>query len=184
MRQGAALMRIEGRVAARLGAATWDRLLGLSRRFFERFTPGDLVVRVAVFQTLREQIAGTVAATLQLVLFLLPAFVLIFLYAVRLGLWSSGLGLLALAVVTILGLRQIGPHREFNRLSRQISSDLFQFINGIGKLRARGAEGSAFARWARTSTAAPCGASLASWCRTASCSRATCSTTSSASPTS
>ena len=150
MRQGAALMRIEGRVAARLGAATWDRLLGLSRRFFERFTPGDLVVRVAVFQALREQIAGTAAAALQSVVFLLPAFVLIFLYNVRLGLWSFGLGLLALAAAVILALRQIGPHRRFNRMRRRISGDLFQFINGIGKLRALGAEDSAFARWARS----------------------------------
>ena len=149
MRQGAALMRIEGRVAARLGGATWDRLLGLSRRFFERFTPGDLVVRVAVFQMLREQIAGTVAAALQSVVFLLPAFVLIFLYDAGLGLWSLGLGLLSLTGVVSLGLRQIGPHRRFNGMRRQISSDLFQFINGIGKLRALGAEDSAFARWAR-----------------------------------
>ena len=149
MRQGAALMRIEGRVAARIGAATWDRLLGLSRRFFERFTPGDLMVRVAAFQVLREQIAGTVAGALQSVVFLLPAFVLMFLYDVGLGLWSFGLGLLALAAVAILGLRQIGPHRRFNRMNRRISGDLFQFINGIGKLRALGAEDSAFARWAR-----------------------------------
>ena len=150
MQQGAALMRIEGRVAARLGAATWDRLLGLSRRFFERFTPGDLVVRVAVFQALREQVAGTVAAALQSVVFLLPAFVLIFQYDIRLGLWSFGLGLLALAMAVIFALRQIGPHRRFNRMRRKISSDLFQFINGIGKLRALGAEESAFARWARS----------------------------------
>ena len=149
MQQGAALMRIEGRVAARLGAATWDRLLGLSRRFFERFTPGDLVVRVAVFEALREQLAGTVAAALQAVVFLLPAFVLIFLYDAGLGLWSLGLGLLSLATVVSLGLRQIEPHRRFNRMRRQISGDLFQFINGIGKLRALGAEDSAFARWAR-----------------------------------
>ena len=148
MQQGAALMRIEGRVAARIGAATWDRLLGLSRRFFERFTPGDLIVRVAVFQALREQIAGTVAAALQSVVFLLPAFVLIFLYDVGLGLWSFGLGLLALATVVFLGLRQIRPHRRFNRMRRQVLGDLFQFINGIGKLRALGAEDSAFARWA------------------------------------
>ena len=148
MRSGAALMRIEGRVAARIGAATWDRLLGLSRKFFERFTPGDLIVRVAVFQVLREQIAGTVAGALQAVVFLLPAFVLMFLYDVRLGLWSFGLGLLSLAAVALLGLGQIGPHRQFNRMNRQVSSDLFQFINGIGKLRALGAEDSAFARWA------------------------------------
>ena len=149
MQQGAALMRIEGRVAARLGAATWDRLLGLSRRFFERFTPGELVVRVAVFQALREQIAGTAAAALQSVVFLLPAFVLIFQYDVGLGWWSFGIGLLALATAAILSLRQIGPQRRFNRMHRQIAGDLFQFINGIGKLRALGAEDSAFARWAR-----------------------------------
>ena len=149
MRQGAALMRIEGRAAARIGAATWDRLLGLPRRFFERFTPGDLMVRVAVFQALREQLAGTVAAALQAVVFLLPAFVLVFLYDVGLGLWSLGLGLLSLAAFVIVGLRQVPLHRRFNRARRQISGDLFQFINGIGKLRALGAEDSAFARWAR-----------------------------------
>ena len=149
MQQGAALMRIEGRVAARIGAATWDRLLGLPRRFFERFTPGDLIVRVAVFQELRERIAGTVAAALQSVVFLLPAFVLIFLYDVRLGLWSFGLGLLSLAAFVVLGLRQVPLQRRFNRVRRQILGDLFQFINGIGKLRALGAEDSAFARWAR-----------------------------------
>ena len=150
IRGGLALMRIEGRVAARLGAATWDRLLGMTRRFFERFTPGELLVRVAVFHALREQIAGTVAAAVQCVMYLLPAFALIFLYDARLGLWSFGLGLLSLGTLAVLGLRQIGPHRQFNRMSRQILSDLFQFINGIGKLRALGAEDSAFARWARS----------------------------------
>ena len=149
MQQGAALMGIEGRSAARIGAATWDRFLGLSRRFFERFTPGDLMVRVAVFQTLRDQIAGTVAAALQSVVFLLPAFVLIFLYDVRLGSWSFGLGLLSLAAFVILGVRQVPLHRRLNRVRRQILGDLFQFISGIGKLRALGAEDSAFARWAR-----------------------------------
>ena len=54
-----------------------------------------------------------------------------------------------MAAAVILGLRQLGPHRRFNRMGRQISGDLFQFINGIGKLRALGAEDSAFARWAR-----------------------------------
>ena len=148
MQQAAALMRIEGRAAARIGAATWDRLLGLSRRFFERFTPGDLIVRVAVFQALREQIAGVVAAALQSVVFLLPAFVLIFLYDLGLGLWSFGLGLLSLGAIAVLGLRQLPLHRRFNHMSRRILSDLFQFIDGIGKLRELGAEDSAFARWA------------------------------------
>ena len=149
MRQGAALMRIEGRAAARIGAATWDRLLGLPRRFFERFTPGDLLVRAAVFQALREQLAGTVAAALQSVVFLAPAFALIFLYDVALVLWSLGLGVLSLAAFVLLGLRQVPLHRRLNRTRRQILGDLFQFINGIGKLRALGAEDSAFARWAR-----------------------------------
>ena len=149
MLQGTALMRLEGRVAARLGAAVWDRLLVLRSNFFRDFTAGDLAARVSVFQTLRDQVSGVVGGAILAVIFLIPAFVIIFAYDPGLGWLSLGIGLVSLLVTVVFGLLQIDPQRRRYAAVRQLAGDLFQFINGIGKLRSSGAEGSAFAFWAR-----------------------------------
>ena len=149
MLQGTALMRLEGRVAARLGAAVWDRLLGLRANFFKDFTAGDLAARVAVFHTLRDQVSGVVGGAILAVVFLIPAFVIIFAYDPGLGWLSLGIGLVSLLVTVVFGLLQIDPQRRRYAAMRELAGDLFQFINGIGKLRSSGAEGSAFAFWAR-----------------------------------
>ena len=149
MLQGTALMRLEGRVAARLGSAIWDRLLGLRSNFFKDFTAGDLSARVSVFQVLRDQVSGMVGSAILAVIFLIPAFVIIFAYDPGLGWLSLGIGLVSLLVTVVFGLLQIDPQRRRYAAARQLAGDLFQFINGIGKLRSSGAEGSAFAFWAR-----------------------------------
>ena len=149
MLQGTALMRLEGRISARLSSGLWDRLLGLQSHFFRDFTAGDLAVRMSVFQMLRDQVSGMVGGAILSVVFLGPAVVIVFAYDPGLGWLSLGIGLVSLVVIVSLGLLQIDPqHRRF-AATRQLAGDLFQFINGIGKLRSSGAERSAFAFWAR-----------------------------------
>ena len=147
--QGTALMRLEGRSAARVVAALWDRLLGLPARFLRRFPAGELETRMMVFQTLRDEVSGIAANALLSMIFLLPTFILLFFYNVTLGWLSLSVGLLALAVTFFLGILQFGPQRERYMAARRLTGDLFQFVNGIGKLRLGGAENSAFAAWAR-----------------------------------
>ena len=147
--QGMALMRLEGRAMTRVGAAIWDRLLRLLPGFFRRFSAGELTVRMAVFWTLRDQVSGVLAGALLGVVFLLPALGLLFLYDKALAWTSLGIGLFALAVTALLGFCQVGPQRRRYAAARLLAGELFQFIGGMSKLRSAGAEGSAFAAWAR-----------------------------------
>ena len=149
MVQGTAVMRLEGRAAARVGAALWDRLLGLPPSFFKQFTAGELAMRVSVFQVLRDQASGAVANALLSLIFLVPMLALLFFYDVTLAWLSLAIGLVALVVSAALGVLQIAPQRRRYAATRRLSGDLFQFINGISKLRSAGAEASAFASWAR-----------------------------------
>ena len=48
--RGTALMRLEARSTARIGAAIWDRLLRMHPGFFRRFNAGDLAARSMIFQ--------------------------------------------------------------------------------------------------------------------------------------
>ena len=149
MFRGMALMRLEGRVAARLSAAIWDRLLRLRLSFFRRYTAGELATRAMAIQILRDRVSGVAADALLSILFLVPTFGLLFFYSTALGWLTLVFGFATLAVTALLGALQIDPQRRYFETSRQLFGDLFQFLNGIAKLRATGAEGSAFATWAR-----------------------------------
>ena len=149
MWQGTAQMRIEGRTTVRIGAALWDRLLGLPASFFRRYTAGELASRVMVFQTLRDRVSGVVANALLAVVFMLPSFALIFIHDVFLGWLSLGIGLCTLTLALVFGALQIAPQRRLQAATRRLTGMLLQFIGGIGKLRSNGAEGSAYASWAR-----------------------------------
>ena len=96
MVKGTALMRLEGRAAARIGAALWDRMLTLPATFYRRFTVGDLGSRAMGFQQLRDQVAGIVAGALLSLIFLLPAFAVLFLYDTLLGWLGLGFGTISL----------------------------------------------------------------------------------------
>jgi len=148
MLKGTALMRLEGRAAARIGAALWDRLLVLPSSFFRRFTVGDLGSRAMGFQRLRDQVAGVVAGSLLSLVFLLPTFALLLYYDAVLGAATLAMSAVSLAVTLWLGMRQLPHHRRLLAAMRRLTAVLLQQISGAAKLRVSGAESSAYAVWA------------------------------------
>ena len=147
--QGTALMRLEGRATSRVEAAFWDRLLRLPPSCLHRYPAGDLAMRGMTFQHLRDAVQGVVANAVLSIIFLSPAFLLIFFYDAALGGVTAAFGFLSLIVTVGLGLWQISPQGRVIRTVQRLAGRLFQLINGIAKLRVDGAEGSAFAVWAR-----------------------------------
>lgn len=147
--QGMALMRLEGRGASRIEAAFWDRLLRLPLSFLRRYPAGNLAMRGMTFQALRDAVRSVIADAVLSIFFLLPAFLLIFFYDAALGVVTASFGLLSLTVTVVLGLQQISPHGRVIRAVHQMAGQLFQFINGISKLRVDDAEGTAFTVLAR-----------------------------------
>ena len=147
--RGMALMRLEGRVASRMEAAFWDRLLRLPAGVLKRYPASDLAARGRAFQTLRDAVQGVAGNGALSIIFLTPAFLIIGFRDPALGGLTAAFGLLSLLVTVALGLRQIAPHRRRLRAIRGLSSRLFQLIDGMSKLRIDRAEGSGFAVWAR-----------------------------------
>ena len=147
--QGTALMRLEALAAARVGAALWDRMLDLPQRFFRRFSSGDLTMRAMALQGLRDQVSGVVGGAVLSVIFLLPTFVLLFLYDTGIGWLGLALGLFSLGLTTVIGLLQLPHYRRLFAISRRLAGKLLQLLNGVSKLRSTGSEGIGFAMWAK-----------------------------------
>lgn len=149
MLQGMMLMGLEGRMTSRVEAAFWDRLLRLPSNFLRRYPTGDRTMRGMTFQRILDAVQGVVVNDVVSILFLIPALTVIFFYDAVLGTVTAALGLLSLLVTVALGLRQTAPYTKVVRAVQRRTGQLFQIINGIAKLRVEGAEGSAFATWAR-----------------------------------
>ncbi|WP_419923410.1 ATP-binding cassette domain-containing protein [Candidatus Poriferisodalis sp.] len=148
--QGVTLMRLEGRAAEKMGSALMDRLLDLPVDFFRRYTAGDLITRMETVWKLRDQVSGVVVKALLGVVFLVPVLGFLFLFNTALAVLSLVIAALALTATAVLGLRMVAPQRRLQSAARRAAGDLLQFIGGISKLRSAGAEGSAFATWARS----------------------------------
>ncbi|MDE0714662.1 MAG: ATP-binding cassette domain-containing protein, partial [Gammaproteobacteria bacterium] len=147
--RGTALMRLEGRLAARIGAAIQDRLLRMRPGFFRRHNAGELVSRSMVFQEIRDHVSGITVDAMLSTLFALPAFVLLFYYSAALGLAVLGLAVAAIGVTAAYCIFHIEPQRRRQETLRELTGELQQFLNGIAKLRTTGSEDSAFASWAK-----------------------------------
>ena len=147
--QGSTLLKLEARAALRLDIAVLHRLFKLPSSFTRRFTSGDLVTRATTFRVLRDRISGVVVQSLLSVIFLLPAFGLLFLYSPRVGWVSLAIGVVVLIVGGVLAMKQLGPQRSKYEASRRVASVIHQFIGAVTKLRTSGAQKTAFAIWAR-----------------------------------
>jgi len=148
--QSTTLLHVEGRGAARLTAAVWDRLLRLKRDDLRGFKTGEISQRAFAVQALRENLSGIVTGTLSSILFLLPILGLLFLYDPTLATTSLTLGVLGLIVVASFGFHQVKWQRRYHDAQQTLAGNMFQFVNGIEKLRATGAESSVFAFWVRS----------------------------------
>ena len=147
--RGTAVMRLEGRIVTRMTAALMNRVLRVRPDAFRDMPAGELGTRISAFQRIRDRLAGAAVGALLSTIFMLPAFVVMFLYSPALGWLMSGLGLLALLATAAIAAAQIGPYRRYVEVSRRLAGNLLKYLNGIAKVRSGRSEGFVFAAWAR-----------------------------------
>lgn len=148
--QNIAMLRLEGKMDARLQAAIWDRLLSLPTSFFRDYSAGDLGVRAMGINAIRKTLTGSTMASLLSGVFSLFSVGLLFYYSASLAWIALLLVFVATLVTSGIGYLQVRYQRELARLEGQLSGLVLQFINGIAKFRVAGAEGRAFAFWAES----------------------------------
>ncbi len=144
-----ALLRLEGRMDARLQAAVWGRLLSLPVPFFRRYSAGDLALRANAFGFIRQILTDATVSSILGGVFSVFNIMLLFYYSWRLALVAAGLTAAAMFGMSAAGYVQIRYQRQLFHKQGRIGGMLLQFISGISKLRVAGAEKRAFACWGR-----------------------------------
>jgi NHLM bacteriocin system ABC transporter ATP-binding protein len=142
------LLRLATLLNTDLEGAVWDRLLRLPTGFFRDRATGDLALRAAAINQMRDAVGGTVIGTLLSAAFSVSSLALILYYEWRLALVAVALALCQVAVMVGVNLRLLGWRRRMLETEGRLQALSLQLIQGIAKLKVAGAEARGFARWA------------------------------------
>jgi ATP-binding cassette subfamily C protein len=147
--RGLSLQRIEARMSATVQPAMWDRLLSLPVAFFRKYSSGDLAQRAGGIDAIRRVLSGATLATVMTAIFSLFNYCMLFYYSWQLALVATGVVVLALAATLASAYAKIRIQTELMEVEGRISGLVLQLLAGMAKVRVTGAEGRAFAVWAR-----------------------------------
>jgi NHLM bacteriocin system ABC transporter ATP-binding protein len=145
--RGFLVLRLSTLLNTDLEGAVWDRLLRLPAAFFRTYTAGDLALRAAAINQMRDAVSGTVVGSLLSAVFSVSSLALILYYEWRLALVAIGLVIVQLVVMIAVNLRMLGWKRQALETDGRLQALALQLIQGIAKLKVAGAEARAFARW-------------------------------------
>ena len=147
--QGINLGRFEFYSLLTLQSAMWDRLLRLRLSFFRQYSSGEMLSRVNAINQIRSKLGAKKLDILFKSLFSLLNFGLLFIYSPPLASVATVIVLLTALVTSIAGYFKRQKTTKMKQLEGEIDGLTIQLVGGISKLRTTGAEGRAFAFWAK-----------------------------------
>ncbi|MEV5568368.1 ATP-binding cassette domain-containing protein, partial [Streptomyces sp. NPDC052196] len=146
--QNIAVLRIESRSTAAMQVGMWTRLLSLPASFFSRYSTGELGTTVLGISTAQEMLSGMTTTAALGLLTGLANLALVYFYSVWLALLATALVLAGGAFAMVAGYFEVRWQRRLYQHEQRMSSQVFQLLTAIPKLRVTAAEERVFGVWA------------------------------------
>ncbi|MFB2880574.1 NHLP bacteriocin export ABC transporter permease/ATPase subunit [Floridanema aerugineum] len=132
-----------------LQTAVWDRLLKLRLSFFRNYSSGEMLSRVNAITQIRNKLGSDKLDILFKSLFSLLNLGLLFIYSPPLASVAVVIVLMTVIATSTAGYFKRQKTTQMEEIEGTIDGLTIQLISGISKLRTTGAEGRAFAFWAK-----------------------------------
>ena len=145
--RSAALLRLQGRMLARMEAGIWDRLVGLPVQFFGNYSVADLTLRVGGVESIQYIVSSVASTTLLSFVTLVFSLILLFFYDPQVALLVLIATLIVVTISSFVTFRQIKKLRAMYDAKGEASAVLVQLVQGMDKVRAAAAEGRALGAW-------------------------------------
>ena len=146
--KGILLLRVETKSNITVQAGLMDHLLRLPVTFFRKYSAGDLTQRALGINSIRQILSNTILTAVLSGTFSIVNLFLLFYYDSSLAWVGVGAAVLAVAIITVLGLFKLRYDRQLSHEQGHLSGFLFEFLSGISKVRITGSEKRIFSLWA------------------------------------
>lgn len=121
-------------------SATYDRLFNLRESFFREYDSAELAQRAMGISSIYNILANVATKTLLTGLFSLLYLFRMYKYSSKLSNISIIFLLVFMVIIIIIGFIQMKYEKEKIELDIKVSSIMYQFLNGISKIRIAGVE--------------------------------------------
>lgn len=121
-------------------SAAYDRMFNLPESFFRQYDSAELAQRVMGISQIYNALADVVIKTLLSAVFSILYLWRMFQYSKKLAGVSLIMLLVCMAVIIIIGIIQTKYEKEKMELDSKSGSVMYQFLNGISKIRIAGVE--------------------------------------------
>ncbi|WP_172677051.1 ABC transporter transmembrane domain-containing protein [Salidesulfovibrio brasiliensis] len=142
------MLRAKVRADHNLETAIWERLLRLPVSFFRKYTAGDLAQRANALGAVQQMLSGASLSSMFSALFSLIYLAQLFYFDMKLATVALLIVFISAAMTAVVSIIQIHYQRKAVSMAGRISGQTLQFITGVSKLRASGAEDRALMQWA------------------------------------
>ncbi len=143
------VLRIQDKMDMAIQAAIWDRLLRMPTAFHRKYSVANMEARARACQKIIRILSARTVASILAGSFSALNFLILFRFSATLSLLALALVLAAAGAVVWFRRRSVKIAIDAPDSPRKLSTLVLQLIQGVGKLRTAGAEGRAFALWAR-----------------------------------
>ncbi|MDA0712878.1 MAG: ATP-binding cassette domain-containing protein [bacterium] len=140
--------RVWGQALNNLQIALMDKLLRMPMIFYQNYDQNELAYLSTGIDKIGDYLDGKTIVSLFVVVFSIFNVGLLFVYDVRLALVSCAFITCYVLAISLIYYMYVNKLKKSSRLSWQISSQVYETLNGIVKLRVSGAEQRFFERWA------------------------------------
>ncbi|MBO6159508.1 MAG: NHLP bacteriocin export ABC transporter permease/ATPase subunit [Firmicutes bacterium] len=133
-------LRIKSQAGYELQDAAYFRILHLPESFFRNYDSADLAARLmSIGETVNTVLQATVITGIS-TLFVVVYLIRMFKYSAKLSWYSLLMIVIYAAVLTLFTLKTVKYEKQSEEESGKASSRLYQFLNGIEKIRMAGVE--------------------------------------------
>lgn len=144
------VMRIGNKMELLAQNAVWARVLALPTKFFTKYSSGELADRASSIDTICGILGGQMIPTI-----LSSVFSVVYIFQIRSisgALLAPSVGIIVVIVFVNIGTAfvQIKRTAHNNEVESKLSGKVFQFLNGITKIKVAGAEVRVFEKWAES----------------------------------
>jgi NHLM bacteriocin system ABC transporter ATP-binding protein len=143
-----ALLRFEATLDSQIQAAFWGRILKLPVEFFKKYTPGELVSRIARLMEVRMSFSGPMLILIMNALFSMISFILLLYYSA----FSALIVFVVIAIMIIsyvvFSKMRLVIEQKIAVKQDEIFGTLGEIFSAIVKIRLTGSEYRVFSHWA------------------------------------